>query len=196
MNLEAVCNLVKEAGLTRAIISIDTSGDEAVVLLNIPTANGATPDIDNQKEMALRAALSTPLKVMGHVAEIDSVVDQEVQNFSEGFIPANTSLAAVTSNTTTTVAKQQKATASATKNNGKSGGKNGGKANQKSDAELKSAQKPQKGEDKSTPKAPVEKAAETPEPSKASTGKPEVESASEELNNSSDNMDFFGAISL
>lgn len=189
MNLQKVCNLVKEAGLTRAIITIDTSGDDAVVLLTVPTANGATPNIDNEKEMALRSALSSPLKVMGHVAEVDSVLDSEIEKFGEGLVPATKALESVTSNASSTVAKQK--TAASTTDN-----KTNKKAQRAPKAPKTPANETSTGNKTATPPAekqekPVAASAPTEEKSA-----PQVDTADLNLNEADNNMDFFGAMSL
>lgn len=186
MNLQKVCNLVKEAGLTRAIITIDTSGDDAVVLLTVPTANGATPDIDNEKEMALRSALSSPLKVMGHVAEVDSVLDSEIEKFGEGLVPATKTLASVTSNASSTAAKQK--TAAST-----TGNKTIKKAQSKPKAPKTPANETSTGNKTTTP--PAEKPVATSAPTEEKSA-PQVDTADLNLDEADNNMDFFGAISL
>ncbi|MEZ9700145.1 hypothetical protein AB4455_22710 [Vibrio sp. 10N.261.46.E12] len=189
MNLQKVCNLVKEAGLTRAIITIDTSGDDAVVLLTVPTANGATPNIDNAKEMALRSALSSPLKVMGHVAEVDSVLDSEIDKFGEGLVPAAKALESVTSNASSTAAKQK--TAAST---------NGNKANKQPQRKPKSLKTPANetstGNKTTTPPAEKqEKPVAAPAPTEEKSA-PQVDTADLNLDEADNNMDFFGAMSL
>ena len=98
MNLKNICKLVKDAGQSRAIITIDTSGDDAVLFLNIPTAGGFDTGKVSSEEMKLRAALSTPLRVIGKVADVDAMIDQQVSEFGEGFIVASQELVGTQSN--------------------------------------------------------------------------------------------------
>ena len=87
MKLEQICKLINEAGQSRAIITIDTNGTDAVILVNVPTSGSGFPDLSNTKEMALRKALSTPLRVIGKVVDVDAMLDEQVAIFGEGFTP-------------------------------------------------------------------------------------------------------------
>lgn len=114
MNLENLCKAIKEAGLTRAIITLDTNGDDAVVILNIPTANAdSIPDLNNEKQMALRKALSIPLRILGKTTEVDGEIDLHIQKYAEGFIPAAQALPIVTKCNSTAVATKQAEAATA-----------------------------------------------------------------------------------
>lgn len=108
MNIEMLCNLVKESGQSRAIITIDTDNDQAVVVVNIPTAHNNSVDASKESSMQLRKALSTPLCVMGKIADVDSSIDDQLATFGEGFAPASNELNTITkfaSNATTVKSK-------------------------------------------------------------------------------------------
>ncbi|MDF4421878.1 hypothetical protein [Vibrio parahaemolyticus] len=117
MNLENLSKAINEAGLTRAIITLDTNGADAVVIVNIPTANAdSIPDLKDEKQMALRKALSIPMRIMGKTTEVDGEIDLHIEKYAEGFVPAAQALPVVTkSNSTPAASKQTEAATTATK---------------------------------------------------------------------------------
>lgn len=120
MNLENICNLVKASGQSRAIITIDTDGDQAVVLVNIPTANvNNLSKSVSTSEMKLRSALSTPLRVIGNVEGVDAAFDEQLAQYGEGFIPASLKLDGVKSNASAAQAKTSAASGKAPKKQAK-----------------------------------------------------------------------------
>lgn len=111
MNLKNVCELVKAAGQTRAIITIDTNNDDAIVIVNIPTSNAAClQKIEDDKQMALRSALATPMRVLGKIEDVDAVFDEQLAEFGEGFAPASLQLKGVKTNATAAKASTQAVT--------------------------------------------------------------------------------------
>ncbi|EJL6460738.1 hypothetical protein HPY09_20790 (plasmid) [Vibrio cholerae] len=111
MNLKNLCELVKAAGQTRAIITIDTNNEDAIVIVNIPTSNAAClPKIEDDKQMALRSALATPMRVLGKIEDVDAVFDEQLAEFGEGFAPASLQLKGVKTNATAAKASTQAVT--------------------------------------------------------------------------------------
>lgn len=166
MNLENICNLVKASGQSRAIITIDTDGDQAVVIMNIPTANvNNLSKAVSDTEMKLRSALSTPLRVIGSVEGVDATFDEQLAQYGDGFAPASLKLNGVKSNAS---AAQAKTTAAAGKPQKQ-------KAAAQKDAPV--ATKPRKDK--------VEKTADKP------TEKPQEEAQADVAPSTDDNFDFF-----
>ncbi|HFG1572350.1 TPA: hypothetical protein ACGFXZ_001319 [Vibrio cholerae] len=111
MNLKNLCALVKAAGQTRAIITIDTNNEDAIVIVNIPTSNAAClPKNEDDKQMALRSALATPMRVLGKIEDVDAVFDEQLAEFGEGFAPASLQLKGVKTNATAAKASTQAVT--------------------------------------------------------------------------------------
>ena len=179
MNLENICNLVKASGQSRAIITIDTDGDLAVVLVNIPTANvNNLSKKVSDTEMKLRSALSTPLRVIGSVEDVDATFDEQLAQFGDGFAPASLKLDGVKSNAS---AAQAKTKAAAGK-----------------------PQKPKAADKKETPvaatpkqdnkkKTTADKATEKPQ---EETQKPQEEAQADATSPMDDNFDFFTSSAL
>lgn len=85
MNITSVCELLKVSGQTRAIVTIDTSGDDVVLIMNVPTGQNKAPNLANDKEMALRASLANPLRVICKVDEVDTLFEEEFAKFGTEF---------------------------------------------------------------------------------------------------------------
>ncbi|MBB1371254.1 hypothetical protein [Pseudoalteromonas sp. SR45-4] len=89
MNIQSLCSTIRNAGLTRAIITVDTNGDDVVVIVNIPSASTDSSGVQcNTKPMELRKALSVPMRIMGKIAEVDDEINQHFTKYAEGFVPA------------------------------------------------------------------------------------------------------------
>ncbi|WP_024603893.1 MULTISPECIES: hypothetical protein [unclassified Pseudoalteromonas] len=118
MNLTNLCKVITNAGLTRAIITIDTNNDESVVVLNIPTASvNSDTTSKNEQVMELRKAVAIPLRVMGKTGDVDQELDNLLSQYATGFVPAARALSMdLKSNSTTASKKQSKAATVATKN--------------------------------------------------------------------------------
>ena len=166
MNLENICNLVKASGQSRAIITIDTDGDQAVVIVNIPTANvNNLSKAVSDSEMKLRSALSTPLRVIGSVEGVDATFDEQLAQYGDGFAPASLKLDGVKSNASAAQAKTKAVAGKPQKQ----------KAAAQKDAPV--ATKPKKDK--------VEKTADKP------TEKPQKEAQADVTPPTDDNFDFF-----
>lgn len=192
MNFKNVCELIKAAGQTRAIITIDTNKDDAVVIVNIPTSNPAClPNMTDAKQMALRSALATPLRVMGKIEDVDAVFDEQLAEFGEGFAPASLQLTGVKSNASAAKASTQAATTAPKTTVKKASNKKNAAKTTKADEVT------QDTTSKTAPKAP-EKAV-TVEPQQtddvATQNAPETPEAgsadSNDLSLNNDNFDFF-----
>ncbi|WP_256385062.1 hypothetical protein [Photobacterium toruni] len=91
MNLQHICDLLKNAGSERAIITINTNGDNASVILTVPTSNTVV-DIKNSAQVELRNALSIPLAISGQVAEVDAAFNESIADYAQVFILNNSEL--------------------------------------------------------------------------------------------------------
>ncbi|CAH7357357.1 PRTRC system protein E [Vibrio crassostreae] len=172
MNLENICNLVKASGQSRAIITIDTDGDQAVVIVNIPTANVSNlSKAVSDTEMKLRSALSTPLRVIGSVEGVDATFDEQLAQYGDGFAPASLKLNGVKSNASAAQAKTSAVAGKAPK-----------KLKAAAQNETPAAPKPKKDK--------VEKTADKP------TEKPQEESQADVTPPTDDNFDFFTSSAL
>ncbi|HBC3404825.1 TPA: hypothetical protein KDZ97_003697 [Vibrio parahaemolyticus] len=189
MNLKNVCELVKAAGQTRAIITIDTNNEDAVIIVNIPTSNAAClPKVEDDKQMALRSALATPMRVLGKIEDVDAVFDEQLAEFGEGFAPASLQLKGVKTNAAAAKASTQAVTtASKTTVKKASNKKNAAKTENADAVETKAATE-------TAPKAPekADKVETAPTDAVATQDAPEaVEADDEGMSLESDNFDFF-----
>ncbi|BDP33372.1 hypothetical protein P3602_24390 [Vibrio parahaemolyticus] len=189
MNLKNVCELVKAAGQTRAIITIDTNNEDAVIIVNIPTSNAAClPKVEDDKQMALRSALATPMRVLGKIEDVDAVFDEQLAEFGEGFAPASLQLKGVKTNAAAAKASTQAVTTTPKTTVKKASNKKNAAKTENSDAvETKNTTE-------TAPKAPekADKVETAPTDAVATQDAPEaVEADDEGMSLESDNFDFF-----
>lgn len=81
MNLRHICDLLKNAGSEHAIITINTNGDNASVILTVPTSSTVI-DIKNSAQVELRNALSIPLAISGQVAEVETAFNDSIADYA------------------------------------------------------------------------------------------------------------------
>lgn len=189
MNLKNLCELVKAAGQTRAILTIDTNNEDAVIIVNIPTSNAAgIPKIEDNKQMALRSALATPMRVLGKIEDVDAVFDEQLAEFGEGFAPASLQLKGVKTNAAAAKASTQAVTTPPKTTVKKSNNKKNAAKTENADAvETKTTTE-------TAPKAPekANKVETSPTDAMATQDAPEaVEADDEGMSLESDNFDFF-----
>ncbi|KOO06924.1 hypothetical protein R7D97_16565 [Vibrio sp. Vb5031] len=189
MNLKNVCELVKAAGQTRAIITIDTNNEDAVIIVNIPTSNAAClPKVEDDKQMTLRSALATPMRVLGKIEDVDAVFDEQLAEFGEGFAPASLQLKGVKTNAAAAKASTQAVTTTPKTTVKKASNKKNAAKTEKPDAvETKNTTE-------TAPKAPekADKVETAPTDAVATQDAPEaVEADDEGMSLESDNFDFF-----
>ncbi|HIF9065226.1 hypothetical protein HWA77_24180 [Photobacterium damselae subsp. damselae] len=91
MKLRSICDLLKNAGSERAVITIDTTGDSASIILTVPTAKTAV-DLKNPNQVALRNALSIPLAISGKIDEIEVAFNQTISDYAQEFVLNNSDL--------------------------------------------------------------------------------------------------------
>ncbi|HHC7267572.1 TPA: hypothetical protein ACN30M_001335 [Vibrio parahaemolyticus] len=189
MNLKNVCELVKAAGQTRAIITIDTNNEDAVIIVNIPTSNAAgIPKIEDNKQMALRSALATPMRVLGKIEDVDAVFDEQLAEFGEGFAPASLQLKGVKTNAAAAKASTQAVTTAPKTTVKKTSNKKNAAKTENADAV------DTKTTTETAPKAPekADKVETAPTDAMATQDAPEaVEADDEGMSLESDNFDFF-----